>query len=73
MDWYTIEGAQELANKRGKPVCLWQPIPFPCNLARTYWIYDPSDRVRDHEPAGFPGRVKQEKHSLMRVIRPQKI
>ena len=68
MRFYTEEAAQELANKRGRPVCAWipcmagQPIQ---GLGQHKWVVDPAGRVKEYSQSGGT-------HSIRRVFRPVK-
>jgi hypothetical protein len=67
MKFYTEEGAQALADEKGRAVCAWIPCMGgqPVTGTREHkWVVDPKGKVSDYE--NNSGR-----HSITRVFRPQ--
>ena len=68
MKFYTEEGAQALADKRGRAVCAWipcvagQPVQ---GLGPHKWVVDPGGRVKEYETGAS-------RHSIKRIFRPGK-
>jgi len=58
MDFYTKEGAANLAKKRGKATCFWTPIQgnaYSVNKPHR-WIYNPQGTIK--------GSTKQDRYSV---------
>jgi hypothetical protein len=71
MNFYTEEAVQELANKRGKPICAWVPChdrdgEHPVPKDQFKWVIDPHGNIKVFEsnPKGA--------HAQRKVFRPCK-
>lgn len=45
MNFYTLEGAKELAKRKGRSQCFWKPIGL-IGTSGYVWIHDPSSQKK---------------------------
>ena len=85
MNFHTQEHLQELANKKGKPICAWVPCFIKAGQLQIVpkyphiWIIDPSGRIKDFKNPNVSEKynIKETDRwasslSLKMLVRPKK-
>jgi hypothetical protein len=57
MDFYTLEGASNLAKKRGKATCFWNPVGVS-GMGNHKWCYDSSGTLKEYKkPSKYSTKI----------------